>query len=69
MVQLLAVDLVAAYLVINWLCIKIASGVDKEFAVETEAKQVVLKVVVIVDWVDGVDESGGIDKYKGIALS
>ena len=50
---------------------KIAGGVDKEFAAEAEAELVVLEVFVVdgVDGVDGVDESDGVDKHRGIALS
>ena len=66
--QLFAVDLVATHLVVEWLCMKITGGVDKEFAAEIEAELVVLGVVV-VDEVDGVDESDRIDKHRGIALS
>lgn len=47
MAQLVAVDLVAAHLVINWLCIKIVGGVNKRFGIETKAKHVVLGVVEI----------------------
>ena len=47
---------------------KITGGVDKEFAAEIEAELVVLGVVV-VDEVDGVDESDRIDKHRWIALS
>lgn len=47
---------------------KIAGGVDKEFAVIAEAELVVLEVVII-DRVDGVDEFDKVVKYKWIALS
>lgn len=62
------VDLVVVHLVVDWLCIRIASGIDKEFAAEAEAELVVLEVVV-ADGVDEVDESDGVDKHRGIALS
>lgn len=44
---LLAADLVATDLMIIWLYMKIAIGVDKRFVTETEAKQIVLEVVEI----------------------
>lgn len=53
---------------VNWLCIKIAGEVNKKFTVKTKAKQVVLKVVVI-DKVDKIDKSNGVNKYKRIVLS
>ena len=48
---------------------KIAIGVDKEFAVEAEVEQVVSEFVMTVDGVDEVDESYGVDRHKRIALS
>ena len=48
---------------------KIASRVDKEFAVEAEVEQVVSKVVVTVDKIDRVDKFDKVDRHKGIALS
>ena len=57
-----------AHLIVDWLYMKIADEVDKEFAVEAEAEQIVLEVVV-VDGVDGVDESDRVYKHRGVALS
>lgn len=37
-------------------------------AVEAEVEQVVLEVV-LVGGVDGIEESDGVDKHRGIALS
>ena len=54
---------------VDWLCIKIAIRIDKKFAVEAEAEQVVSEVVVTVDGFDKVDESNGVDRHRGIALS
>lgn len=57
---------------VDWLYIKIAGGVDKVFAIEIEAKYVVLEVVlevVLVDEVDEIDEFKEVDKYKKIVLS
>lgn len=62
---MLAVDFVVTYLVVDQLCIKIANKVDKKFAMETEAKQIVLKVVRI-DEIDGVNEVDGVDRVDGI---
>lgn len=42
---------------------KIAGEVDKKFTVIVEAEMVVLEDVMI-DGVDGVDESDRVDKYK-----
>lgn len=42
--------------------------VDKEFAIKTKVKQVVLEIVV-VDKIDKLDESNEIDKYREFALS
>lgn len=47
---------------------KIAIGVDKEFAVETEVKLVVLEFVV-VDGIDAIEKFDGADKHRGIVLS
>lgn len=44
------------------------SRVNKEFAIEIKAKLVVLEDV-LVDRVDGVDESNKIDKHRNINLS
>lgn len=65
---MLAIDLIANYLVVNWLCIKIANKKNKEFATKTKAKLVVLEIIEINE-IDGVDESDRINKYKEIALS
>ena len=40
--------LVAAGLVIDWFCIKIAAEVDRRFAAETAAEEVVLEAGVVV---------------------
>lgn len=42
---------------------KIAGGANKEFAIKTKVKLVILKVVVI-DRIDKVEKSYGVDKYK-----
>ena len=74
------VDLEASHLVVDWLCLKIVDGVNKEFAVEAETEKIVLEVVLVdgvdevdgfdgVDGVDRVDESDEVEKHKGIALS
>lgn len=47
---------------------KIANEVDKEFVMEAEIEHVVLEFVMI-DKIDGVNESDRIDKHKRIALS
>lgn len=60
------VDLVVAW--VDWLYIKIASKIDKEFAIKAEAKQVILEIIV-VDGIDKVDKSDEDDKYRGIVLS
>ena len=49
--QLLEVDLVATYLMINILYIKIASRIDKKFATETKVNHIVLEIIKIM-WVD-----------------
>lgn len=48
--------------------IKFAIEVNKEFFTEAKMKQVILEIVII-DEVNKVDQSDGIDKYKGITLS
>lgn len=46
---------------------KIASKVDKKFAIEAKVELVVLKLVMI-DGVDGVNECNRVNKYRKIAL-
>lgn len=41
--------------------------IDREFIIETEAKQVILEFIMI-NLIDGVDEFDEVDKYKRIIL-
>lgn len=51
---------VAIYFMINWLCIKIASGKNNEFTIKTKLKLVVLEIVMV----DRIDEIYKVDEIR-----
>lgn len=57
-------------MVIDWLYIKIAGKVDKEFVIKAKAEQIILEIIIVdgTDSVDEVDEPNRINIYREIAL-
>lgn len=53
------INLIATYLVVDWLNLKITNRINKNFAIEAKLKQVILEFIVV-------DRSNMVDKFNKV---